>query len=209
MRKRGLATAIAALAATLGLGGCVVFKVEPKAAQTGPDTVRIKLKICASSPNDGTCPDTGNSSEDADEDETNVVLLGLRAPEGSSAPRKISGNQLEFRRSGQFSRVLNDEAPTPVGFVWTGYRSSPVETDPEDVANVVIDVQIPTSFGGKRFKYRPTVGFFQPHDERPVDSPIVCGEALFDRETGDDGERACIDSPTPDETAKHLSVAID
>ena len=202
------ALALIAAVTSLTFAGCVVFKVEPKAAQVGPDTVRIKLKICASSPDDGTCPDEGNSSEDADPNETNVVLIGLRAPEGAATPRRVVGNQLELRRSRQFSRVLNDEAPTPVGFVWTGYRSSPVETDPEDVANVVIDVGIPDGFGGTRFKYRPTVGFFQPDDEHPADSPIVCGEALFDRDIGDDGERACIDSPTPDETAKHLSVPI-
>jgi hypothetical protein len=187
----------------------VVFKVDPEAKQVGPEAVQVKLKICASSPNTGTCPDLGNSGNDANDDETNVVLLGLRAPEGSELPRKIVGKQLEFRRSKQFGGVLNDEAPTPVGFDWTGYRSSPVVTNPEDTAKIKIGIGLPAGFDKPRFRYRPTVGYFTPSDERPADSPIVCGEALFDRDIGDGGARTCIDSPTPDETAAHLALALD
>jgi len=200
---------IFALALALGMSGCVVFKVEPKAKQLDSETVRLKLKICASSPNAGTCPNLGNSDEDADEDETNVVLIGLRLPEGSTVPRNVAGDELELSRSRQLAKVLNDEAPTPVGFEWAAYRSSAVITNPEDSAGIAFTVKLPEGFTGRRFKYRPTVGFFQPDDEHPEDSPIVCGPALFDRDVDDEGgERACIDSPTPDETADHLTLRL-
>ena len=201
-------SAAAAVAVGLGLTGCVVFKVEPKAKQVKTETVRVKLKICASSPDAGTCPDEGNSEEDADENEVNVVLIGLRVPEGSGLQRHPRSDVLELHRSGQFARVLNDEAPTPVGFEWAGYRSDAVETDPEDTAKVAIDVRLPDGFSGPRFRYRPTVGYFQPDAENPADSPIVCGAGLFDREIGDDGDRTCIDSPTPDATAEHLALTL-
>jgi len=196
------------VALAFGLSGCVVFKVEPKAKQVGPETVRVNLKICASGPDTGTCPDLGNSDTDADEDRVNVVLVGLRVPEGSGAERRPQSDELELLRSRQFARVLNDEAPTPVGYEWTAYRSAAVETDPEDTAKITIDVDLPEGFDGGRFKYRPTVGYFEPDDERPEDSPIVCGTALFDRDVNDEGDRVCIDSPTPDETAAHLKLAL-
>ena len=199
----------AVISVGLGLAGCVVFKVEPKAKQVDTETVRVKLKICASSPDAGTCPDEGNSQEDADPNEVNVVLVGLRVPEGSSLQRNPRSDVLNLNRSGQFARVLNDEAPTPVGFEWAAYRSDAVETDPEDTAKIAIDVRLPDGFSGRRFKYRPTVGYFQPDADNPADSPIVCGVGLFDREVDDDGERICIDSPTPDTTAKHLTLTLD
>jgi len=188
----------------------VVFKVEPKAKQVGPDTVRVKLRICASGVDTGTCPDTGNSENDANDDESNVVLLGMRVPEGSDLPRNVVGDQLEFRRSRQFGGVLNDEAPTPIDFEWIGYRSSPVVTRREDAATVKLEIGLPQGFRARRFKFRPTVGYFTPDPEHPADSPIVCGEALFDRDVSDEGgARTCIDSPTPDETAKHLVLTLD
>jgi len=210
MKARLLAAGCSAVALALGIGGCVVFKVEPKAKQVGPDTVRVKLKICASGTDTGTCPDTGNSENDANDDETNVVLLGMRVPEGSDLPRNVVGSQLELRKSRQFGRVLNDEAPTPVGFEWTGYRSSPVVTSAEDTAEIRIEISLPDGFDGRRFKYRPTVGYFTPDPDHAADLPVVCGEALFDRDVSDEGgARTCIDSPSPDETTEHLVLALD
>ena len=208
MTARLLASGCTALA-LLALGGCVVFKVEPKAKQVGPDTVRVKLKICASGVDTGTCPDLGNADNDANDDETQVVLLGMRVPEGSDLPRDVVGNQLELRRSKQFGRVLNNEAPTPSGVEWFGYRSAPVVASREDTAEIKIEISLPDGYDKRRFKYRPTVGYFTPDDEHPADSPIACGDGLFDSENDDDGARTCIDSPTPDETAEHLVLTLD
>ena len=204
---------MAALALVPVLAGCVVFKAPPKAKQVDGDTVRLTFTICASSPDAGSCPDTGNSESDADEDEVNIVLIGIRAPLGSKLPRKLTPVRSDVRgslaRNRQFGRVLNDEAPTPVGFNWFGYRSRPRTTDPEDEAKFRVDIGLPDGFDDRRFKLRPTVGFFQPSAQRPADSPIICGEALFDRAIGAEGERACIDSPGPDEVATHIAVPID
>jgi hypothetical protein len=209
MRPRLLTSVCAALALVLAFGGCVVFKVEPKAKQVGPDTVRVKLKICASGVDTGTCPDLGNADSDANDDETQVVLLGMRVPEGSDLPRDVVGNQLELRKSKQFGRVLNNEAPTPIGVEWFGYRSAPVVASREDTAEIKIEIGLPDGYHKRRFKYRPTVGYFTPDDEHPTDSPIACGDGLFYSENDDDGARTCIDSPTPDETAEHLVLTLD
>ena len=203
----------AALALAPFLAGCVVFKAPPRLKQVDADTVRLSFVVCASGPNDGTCPDGGNSGSDANDDEINVLLIGLRVPTGSRVPaelRPVSADAPgKLRRDRQFSRVLNDEAPTPVGFRWVGYRSPPRTTDREDEARFRIAIGLPRDFAGRRFRVRPTVGFFQPDQDHPADSPIICGDALFTREIGPEGERACIDSPSPDETATHLSVRID
>ena len=109
------------------LSGCVVFKGAPKGKQINADTVRITFTVCASGGTGSTCPDNGNAGEDADQDGPNGLLLGFRLPEGSHAPKEFSPVAGDYsgtvRRSRQYSRVLNDEAPTPVGFKWFGYRS--------------------------------------------------------------------------------------
>ena len=166
MTARLLASGCTALA-LLALGGCVVFKVEPKAKQVGPDTVRVKLKICASGVDTGTCPDLGNADNDANDDETQVVLLGMRVPEGSDLPRDVVGDQLELRKSKQFGRVLNNEAPTPSGVEWFGYRSAPVVASREDTAEIKIEISLPDGYDKRRFKYRPTVGYFTPATSTP------------------------------------------
>jgi hypothetical protein len=204
---------LVALAAVPVLAGCVVFKSPPKGKQVDRDTVRVTFTVCASSTDQGSsCPDLGNSGDDADDFEANVLLLGFRVPIGSRLPDKLRPVTSDVpgvvRRSRQYGRVLNDEAPTPVGFKWIGYRSPVKVTSEQDEAKFKVDIGLPRNFRGSRFRFRPVVGYFQPDGDHPADSPIVCGEALFDRVNDDDGDRTCIDSPTPDEAAAHLSIPL-
>jgi hypothetical protein len=204
-----------ALAAVPLLGGCVVFKAPPKLKQTDERTVRVSFTICASyDDDDSTCQDEGNSQSSAQNGDTSVVLMGFRVPEGTRMPREISPTVTEvrgtLRRNRQYGRVLNDEAPTPAGFRWIGYRSGPETTNREDIGRFKIDIRLPRDFSERRFRVRPVVGFYAPDPpEHPADAAVVCGPALFDRVDDDDGDRACIDSPSPDEVARHLSVRVD
>jgi len=203
------------LALTPILAGCIVFKAPPKGKQVDADTVRVAFTVCASGNDAGTtCPDLGNVDDTAEDEEPNVVLLGFRVPVGTRLPDEIKPVTSDIpgvlRRADQYGGVLNDEAPTPRGFEWIGYRSGPRLTPEESQARFRVDMGLPPSFRGNRFRFRPVVGYFNPSDERPANRPIVCGEALFDRDVSDEGgDRACIDSPSPDETAAHISVPID
>lgn len=213
MSAARLGLALSALLLVSALAGCVVFKAPPKGKQVDEDTVRVTFTVCASSADPGsTCPDLGNENDEAREG-PNVLLLGFRVPIGSRLPDKLRPVRSDasgvLRRTSQYGGVLNDEAPTPVGFEWVGYRSAPKLTEEQVEAQFRVEIGLPRGFQEGRFRVRPVVGYFKPSDERPADSPIVCGEALFQREIGDDGERICIDSPTPDETATHISIPID
>jgi hypothetical protein len=211
-RRRLLAVAL--VAAPL-LSGCVVFKAPPKLEQTDERTVRVSFSICASyDDDDSTCRDEGNSGSSAQNGDTSVVLMGFRVPEGTRMPREISPRVSEvlgvLKRSRQYGRVLDDEAPTPVGFRWIGYRSGPETTNREDIGRFKIDIKLPRDFSERRFRVRPVVGFYAPDPpDHPAGAAIVCGLALFDRVDDDDGDRACIDSPSPDDAARHLSVRVE
>jgi hypothetical protein len=211
-RRRLLAVAL--VAAPL-LSGCVVFKAPPKLEQTDERTVRVSFSICASyDDDDSTCRDEGNSGSSAQNGDTSVVLMGFRVPEGTRMPREISPRVSEvlgvLKRSRQYGRVLDDEAPTPVGFRWIGYRSGPETTNREDIGRFKIDIKLPRDFSERRFRVRPVVGFYAPDPpDHPAGAAIVCGPALFDRVDDDDGDRACIDSPSPDDAARHLSVRVE
>jgi hypothetical protein len=213
MRSARLWLTLTLLALTPVLAGCIVFKAPPKGKQIDADTVRVKFTVCASSSEAGsTCPDLGNVDDTANE-EFNVVLLGFRVPIGTGLPDEIKPVSSDIpgvlRRTKQYGRVLNDEAPTPRGFEWVGYRSAPRLTPEQSAARFKVDMGLPPGFGASSFRFRPVVGYFAPDAEHPADSPIVCGLSLFDRDVDDDGDRTCIDSPTPDETATHISVPID
>lgn len=211
-----LSLPLGVLALAASLFGCVTFKVPPKGKQVDSDTVRLTFTICASSDDVGSsCPDLGNSGDDADDGRVNVILLGIRAPSGSRLPDRLRPVRSDvpgsLRRDAQYEGVLNDEAPTPVGFKWIGYRSRPRETNEQDEAKFRVAIGLPRDFNGRRFRVRPVVGYFEPDDDYPAASPIVCGPALYTRrdDDADGGDRTCIDSPTPDESATHIAIPVD
>ena len=213
MSAARLGLGLSALFIVPALAGCVVFKAPPEGQQVDAYTVRLTFTICASSSDAGsTCPDLGNENDEAEEG-PNVVLLGFRVPIDSRLPDEIrpvsSDVSGKLRRTAQYGHVLNEEAPTPVGFEWIGYRSPPEVTPQQSAAKFKVDIDLPPGFRGHRFRVRPVVGFFQPDTEHPADSPIVCGDALFERVNDDDGERDCIDSPSPDVSATHIPIPID
>ena len=197
--RAGLAAA-AGLAA-LTLSGCVVFIGQPTGEQVSRKAVRVEFTICASGAEDGSCPDQGNANSAArtNPDETQL-LLGFRVPKGSKLPTEITPVTSDvpgsLTRDGSYKQRLTAEAPTPRGTKWVGYRSEVVTTNQEDVASFRVRIRLPDGFEGRRFKVRPVVGAFNPTDEVPAGSPIVCDEALYDYFSGGpDGDRVCIDSP--------------
>jgi hypothetical protein len=205
---------LAAASAVLMLSACVVFVAPPTGEQVSERAVRIEFSVCASGPEDGTCPDRGNSNDDADPDEQNELLLAFRVPRGTRAPEAITpvtspvAGELEPNRS--YKRRLTAQAPTPDGYKWAAYRSNVVTTDPEDVASFRVRFRLPRDFNRSNFKVRPVVGFFQPDAEHPAGTPIRCGPALYDRDIDPEhGERACIDSPDPATVEKSIKIPID
>src|SRR5688572_12587271 len=130
--------ALIALAMAPVLTGCVVFKGTPRGKQIDENKVRVTFTICASGGPSSSCPDLGNEGDDAD-DGDHVVLLGLRVPDGSRVPDELRPVRSDvpgvLRRARQYGSVLNDEAPTPVGFKWIGYRSAPKLAEDGDAAS--------------------------------------------------------------------------
>jgi hypothetical protein len=176
--------------------------------------VVVEFSICASGPEDGSCPDRGNSDQDADSDpDENQLLLAFRVPKGSELPAEITPVTSDvpgsLTRDGSYKRRLTAEAPTPRRFKWVGYRSEVVTTNPEDVATFRVRIRLPDGFEGQRFKVRPVVGAFSPTTNVPAGSPIVCGPALYDRDLdSEDGDRVCIDSPDPPTVETSIKIPV-
>jgi hypothetical protein len=230
VRKRLWLIAPASLALAATLSGCVVFQGPIKAKQIGhTNKVKVTFSICNSDDEPGAiCPNLGNSNEPGMNTGVGTderVLLGLRVPKGTRLPKTIRPREEnvvgEFARFIDYKRVLNQEAPKARGFKWLGYQSSPVRddtnpggddggTDPfrYEEASFRLKLGLPRGFTARRFKFRPVVGWHFPTEENPG---IVCGPALYDYVADDDGngERVCIDSPSPKKVRKSIKVKIE
>ena len=216
MESRGVRGALALVicGAVLTLSGCVVFIGQPTGEQVSRKAVVVEFSVCASGAEDGTCPDRGNSNQDADTDpDESQLLLAFRVPKGSELPAEITPGTSDvpgsLTRDGSYKRRLTAEAPTPRRFKWAAYRSEVVTTNPEDVATFRVRIRLPDGFEGSRFKVRPVVGAFSPTTEVPAGSPIVCGEGLYDHYVDEDGERVCIDSPDTASVETSIKIPID
>jgi hypothetical protein len=203
---------VAACGAAIALSGCVVFISTPTGEKVSRKAVRVAFSICVSGQEDGSCPDQGNSGSTADDGRENQLLLAFRVPKGSKLPDRIEPTTApvegELTPDGSYRRRLTQEAPTPDGFKWAAYRSEVVTADQEDVASFSVRIRLPDGFRGRKFKVRPVVGYFQPNDEVPAGSPIVCGDALYARDDDDNGDRVCIDSPDVPTVGTHIKIPV-
>jgi hypothetical protein len=215
-------------AALLGAGlcvvltGCVVFRGPVKVKQIGDKPkVQVRFTICNSDddPDPGyRCPDLGNSDDAGNETGVTFserVLLAFRVPKGTKVPRTIrpvGGNaEGRFVPDRAYGAVLDDEAPTGRRYAWKGYVSTPVydpgsPNDPYrfDLGRFKVKMKVPARIVGKTFKVRPVVGWLVPEE-----GDIVCGAALYDRAIDGNGERICIDSPSPSTVRKSVKVKIE
>jgi hypothetical protein len=199
--------------------GCVVFQQPPTLKQRGkkPEVV-VKFRACMSSLSmDTTCEDTGNSGDPAFEGEYRL-LIGVRVPKGTKAPKSFEAGAFQTSTSGatgpvltrnaSYKRELNQKAPRNVKkFKYLGYSSQPINVfdDTGDNASALFRVKmtVPKKLVGKRFKVLPVLGSYQVSDAQPQSDPIDCGDDPF-ADNGPAGHaggewRICIDAPAQDE----------
>ena len=207
MRLGKVSVSVLALVALGALvSGCLVIKGQPEAKQIKKDEVRVKIKICASNPDDpADCP-AGNKGAVGEESGTLRVLAGLRVPKGTKVPKKVNANQVDLALSkdADYKRDLNQVAPKGNKYKWFGYSGIGDFTVDSPDARVKFILELPRKFDKKNFKYRPVVGWAQ------VDAPRDCGANPYEFQGSviDGDGRICINSPSENETQKNLKVKI-
>lgn len=196
-RIGGVVIAFGALAVVLS--GCV-FQEPPKAKQIGKKPrVALSFKLCqpkAASPIPNcvrsTFPPEGSQGR---------VLLGLRVPKGTKAPKRFSsagGNMTSrFDRDGSYSRELMAKAPTGNQYKWIGYISAVTPPAPNPDRNRVglrgafrVDLRVPRRIVGKRFRVTPVLGA-----TAQVPGEIDCGNDPFATDLDEGEEIMCIGDP--------------
>jgi hypothetical protein len=217
-----LAALSAIVVAALVMGGCVVIKGPVQTSQQGAfGPVRVTFTICASSTNTSThpgCDDQGNSNNAAPTPQRGQVLVGLRVPDGSTAPstfNTVSGVALTFKSSPSYTQQLESNVPPPKGQHWVGYISNGYNHDegadgtPAEQATISLDLALPKGANGYPyqgpFKLRPVVGARSSSDETADARPVNCGDTTFGGGGGPFGSTDCIDSPSESETATNIS----
>jgi hypothetical protein len=200
--------------------GCVVFQQPPTLKQRGkkPEVV-VKFRACLTSASmDTTCPDTGNSGDFPGSGDWRL-LVGVRVPKGTKAPKSFEAGTFQTSTSGvsapvlsrnpSYKSELNQKAPRNAKkFKYFGYSSAPIDVfaDTGDNASALFRVKmtVPKKLVGKKFKVLPVLGAYQVSDAQPVSAPIDCGSDVFD-EPDTDGEYLdgtygiCVDAPAQDE----------
>jgi hypothetical protein len=187
--------------------GCLVIKGQPEAKQISKKEVRVKIRICGSSEsNPADCP-LGNKGYGAEELASGTVLAGLRVPKGGvKVPKTVKAGQadLTLTKDADFKRELNQVAPKGNKYKWFGYSGEGTFDENTPDARVKFILKLSKRFDKKSLKYRPTVGFKQ------TTAPTDCGPNPFEQQgAGIDGDlRICINSPSENETQKHLKVKL-
>ena len=214
--KAGLGVAVGACA--LALGGCVGFDGEPRGKQVSDEKVRVKFEVCAAG--EPGCSDQGPSGSGSYR-----LLVGLRAPEGTDAPAKIRpvGRPERLRIDLPYQRQLNELAPAPGDARWIGYSSRAFEYGagraqgeaPRRVprgagepssARFRVTLGLPREIG-RKFRWRPVVGYAGVSDTEPEDARIRCGDNPYSQ-TGN-ANATCIDTPeTAEETRESFRIRL-
>jgi hypothetical protein len=199
------ALAFVALAALFS--GCLVIKGTPEAKQISDNEIRVKIRICASNSDDpADCPEGNKASGVPESTGTIEVLAGLRVPKGTKVPRTVKANQVDMTldRDAGFKRELNQVAPKGNKYKWFGYSGEGTFDPDTPDARVKFILELSKKFHGKKFKYRPTVGW------RQVDAPTDCGADPYEFQGSvfDGDGRICINSPSENDTQKSLKVKI-
>jgi hypothetical protein len=223
---RATIAGLASLALAGVFSGCVVFQQPPTLKQRGkkPEVV-VKFRACMSSSSmDSTCEDTGNSGNNGEAGDFRL-LVGLRVPKGTKAPKSFEAGTFQTSTSGatgpvlsrnaSYKQELNSKAPRNAKkFKYLGYSSQPIALfgDTGDNASALFRVKmtVPKKLVGKKFKVLPVLGSYQVSDTQPASAPIDCGDDPF---ADDDGAYfsnewgICIDAPAQDEF-KPLKVKV-
>jgi hypothetical protein len=170
-RRMGIGAVLASIA--VALSGCVVF-MSPPTAKRGKHSVTITVKGCASrssSPQPpGSCPQTGNSNQNAvtASGKDHQVFLGFLVPKSASAPKAFTastgpipgGGKLKFKLTKSYTKQLQKGAPAPSSKKWYGYTSQFFaynQSSGEQNFNAKATFGLPKGFTGK-FAYRAVVG---------------------------------------------------
>src|SRR5918996_1190897 len=99
---------LASLALAAVFSGCVVFQQPPTLKQRGkkPEVV-VKFRACMSSTSmDSTCEDSGNSGNSGEPGDFRL-LVGLRVPKGTKAPKSFEAGTFQVSTSGATGPVLS------------------------------------------------------------------------------------------------------
>jgi hypothetical protein len=224
---KGTLAGLALFALAGVFSGCVVFQQPATIKQLGKKPkVSVKFRACMSSTSpDSTCEDSGNSGNYAADGDFRL-LVGLRVPKGTKAPKSFEAGTFQtsargasgpvLSRNASYKRELNQKAPRNAKkFKYLGYSSQPI-TIPDDTGDNAsalfrVKMTVPKDLVGKKFKVLPVLGSYQVSDAQPASDPIDCGPDPFES-TGNqsyfDSEwRVCIDAPAQDEF-KPLKVKI-
>jgi hypothetical protein len=219
MRRAGNAgLGVAVGACALVLGGCVGFDGKPRGKQVSEDKVRVKFEVCAAG--EPGCSDQGPSGSGSYR-----LLVGLRAPEGTDAPAEIRpvGRPERLQIDRPYQRQLNELAPAPGDARWIGYSSKafdyaaaraqsdaprrvPRGTGEPSSARFRITLGLPREIG-RKFRWRPVVGFMGVSEAEPEDARVRCGDDPYNQ-TGN-ANATCIDTPeTAAETRESFRIRL-
>lgn len=207
---RLVAGLVGAIVAVVALSGCVVVKNVSASQIDSIGNVRIVATVCVSN-TAGTCPEVGNTTVHAGNNNQNVQLfVAYRVTAGATGPATLRfdgdpGTGPVFSQNASYASELQRLSPAPAGQQWIGYTSTLFNY----VAGVspttgVITAEFATPkdpatglFTGP-FNHRIVVGTRAIDATHPITAPVACGNAIDAfNSTGSDGQTLCIDSPSP------------
>ncbi len=210
-RRFALLLALAVSAASLS--GCVALKSVGGVQQDVVGKLRLTLVICkvdgGATINHPGCAYQSNGGEGGTT--VSQLLLGFRAPAGTSAPATVLGTtndpapkQLTFARSAGYEAELSRLLPLDAGLRWIGYLADAytyaggANGTPARELSVAVDLGLPSGPDGGPFvgpfSVTPVVGArgVDAGMGMPASRPVACGDSLF---AISGGGTICVDSP--------------
>jgi hypothetical protein len=217
---RLIAGLVGVIVAVITLSGCVVVKNVTASQVDSIGNVRIVATVCVSN-TPGTCPEVGNTTVHAGNNNQNVQLfVAYRVTAGATGPATLRfdgdpGTGPLFSPNASYTSELQRLAPAPAGQQWIGYTSTLFNyiagaspTSGVITAEFALPKDPATGLFTGPFNHRIVVGTRAIDAMHPITAPVACGNAIDSfNSTGSDGQTLCIDSPSPATFATSVSQA--